>query len=137
MCTLVRQKEVWNEGERTQVGCELFGGSEVHTGKKEGLSLRGPPFSHNRSHHQKQPHHRQGVSEIPQQRQCTTKSIMEAIAIKKTGAHAMNHDGGCYQLSQCYIKLLLCDARVPSDDDFRPKGINLQVNPQISVFRKN
>ena len=41
----------------------------------------------------------------------TKRGIWEAIAIKKTGAHAMNRDRGYHQLPQCYTKLLSCDTR--------------------------
>ena len=41
----------------------------------------------------------------------TKRGIREAIAIKKTGAHAMNCDARRHKLPQCYTKLLLCDTR--------------------------
>ena len=41
----------------------------------------------------------------------TKRGIWEAIAIKRTGAHAMNRDGGHHQLPLCYTKLLPYDAR--------------------------
>ena len=41
----------------------------------------------------------------------TTRGIREAIAIKKTEAHAMNRDGGRHQLPRCYTKLLSFDAK--------------------------
>ena len=41
----------------------------------------------------------------------TKRGIWKAIAIKKTGAHAMKHDRGPHQLPQYYTKLLSCDAR--------------------------
>ena len=35
-----------------------------------------------------------------------TRGMKESTSIKKMGAHAMNHDEGCHQLSEAYSMLL-------------------------------
>ena len=37
----------------------------------------------------------------------TAKGVKEAVKIRKTGAHAMNRDGGCHQLPLLNSKLLV------------------------------
>ena len=37
----------------------------------------------------------------------TARVVKEAVKIRKTGAHAMNCDGGCHQLPSLYSKLLM------------------------------
>ena len=41
----------------------------------------------------------------------TKRGTWEAIAIKRTGSHAVNCDRGCHQLPPCYTKLLSYDTR--------------------------
>ena len=65
------------------------------------------------------------------------RGIWESIAIKTTGAHNMNRDGGATNFhsatpSCCHVMPHGC-----TDDDSRSLGIeiNLQVKPRISVLK--
>ena len=59
--------------------------------------------------------------------------------IKKTGAHAMNCDGGHHQLPPCYTKLLLCDARGHSlmmIPDHKEQKLNCRSILKVLSYKK-
>ena len=109
------------KGNRTPEGHEIFEGSEVHMGKKEGLGLGVAPSAI--TDHVARNNHTidwEGVRFPSRDNDTTKRGIWEAITIKKTEAQAMNHDGGATDFHSATPSCCLVTPEGSTDDYSSP-----------------